>query len=190
MEGDNATIITEGRERRKECEKSSWRKEKLKKETTQLTTVPNVNIQVGNKAQKKESKNLGLMQVCGKSFLSILGVSKFRVQNICKQHLKTGRSPSEKCGGDTRLRKYLGKRHQVHKYIKSIKCVESHYTCEQSVIKYLRDAYNNGINGQNQVKYNFLLGYFYEQFQYQFQVSSDGCVFVMTSLISYVRPSD
>ncbi|KAJ8886496.1 hypothetical protein PR048_012707 [Dryococelus australis] len=49
-----------------------------KDKVTQLSIVPNVSVQVENQAQKDESKNRGLMKLCGKSFLSKLAVSKFR----------------------------------------------------------------------------------------------------------------
>lgn len=80
-----------------------------------------------------KSRSLGLVQVCSTMFLKILGISKFRVQNICKKHHITGQIPRENRGGDRKSDKYLERKTEVRKFIQNLKCVESHNTREHSV---------------------------------------------------------
>ena len=72
-----------------------------------------------------KSRSLGLVQVCGAAFLQVLGISKFRVQNICKKHHETGQTARENRGGDTKSQKYLGRKTAVRKFIQSLNCASN-----------------------------------------------------------------
>lgn len=50
------------------------------------------------------------VKVCREIFLNILGVSKVRVRNIARHHLKTGDTAKEKRGGDRQTLKNEPKR--------------------------------------------------------------------------------
>nr|CAD7403129.1 unnamed protein product [Timema poppensis] len=64
-----------------------------------------------NSAQKTSTNKYyiktkqGPIQICAQAFLSILGISKYRVQNLYRKHLSTGASPEEKMGADGRNQK-------------------------------------------------------------------------------------
>lgn len=73
------------------------------------------------------NKNHGHLQICRKEFLKILGVSRFRHQNLCKKQLKTGFSPSERRGGYRTSQKLTELKTVVRCYIQKLKCVDSHY---------------------------------------------------------------
>ncbi|XP_030760290.1 uncharacterized protein LOC115885488 [Sitophilus oryzae] len=127
----------------------------------------------------------GVVQICGNAFLAILGISKFRVQNICKQHHLTGQSAKENRGGDTKSAKYLERKNEVRKFIQSLKCVQSHYTRGQSLRQYfpsdcsvrkLWNSYNNKIEAHNQVKYHFFWDIFMNDFNISFKTpATDAC---------------
>lgn len=132
-----------------------------------------------------KSRSLGLVQVCGKTFLEVLGISKFRVQNICKRHHITGQAPKENRGGDTKSRKYKERRKEVTQFIQSLKCVESHYTRSQSIREYfpsdcsarkLWKLYNHQAEAHNQVKYHFFWDIFMTDFNISFKTpATDAC---------------
>ena len=69
-----------------------------------------------------------LQQVCQNTFASVLNISKFRIQRLGKEQLRTGTSPRERRGGDTRSRKYEAKVENVKKFIESLVPIESHYS--------------------------------------------------------------
>lgn len=132
-----------------------------------------------------KTKKQGVVQVCGKFFLSILGVSKARVQRVCKTHLQTGTSPKENRGGDTISKKYVSRRMSVRTYIQSLHCIESHYTREKSVRQYLPSdytvrklwkAYNDGMVEDLQVKYHYFWNIFMSDFNIGFNMpATDAC---------------
>ncbi|XP_045451968.1 uncharacterized protein LOC123667932 [Melitaea cinxia] len=88
-------------------------------------------------AQKK------IVPVCQQVFLNTLGIKKYRVQFVMQNFFTTGKLPDEKRGGDRKTQKYAAKRQSVREFIKSLKCVESHY-CRSSTQqrKYLPSELN------------------------------------------------
>lgn len=78
-----------------------------------------------------------LVHVCQKAFLDTLGVSKFRVQRLCKEQLRKGTSPKENRGGDRRTKHYTARRQNVRAFIESFQPLESHYCRERSKKQYL-----------------------------------------------------
>lgn len=68
------------------------------------------------------------LQVCQKTFLNILLISKDRVQRIARNHLRTGEMPLEKRGGDKTSKRFLAKKTSVRNFIEGLKnCSETHY---------------------------------------------------------------
>jgi hypothetical protein len=82
------------------------------------------------------------IQVCGKTFLAILGISRFRVNRIAKNYALTGELPTEKRGGARNVEKHLRKRESVKAFIEKLKCVESHYCRGKSSRQYLPSELN------------------------------------------------
>lgn len=78
-----------------------------------------------------------MFQVCQKAFLEILGLKRYRVENIAKQYREEGVMPREKRGGDHKSHKYLAKQSAVIDFIKSLKCSEPHYCRGSSQRLYL-----------------------------------------------------
>lgn len=126
----------------------------------------------------------GLNPICSKAFLSILGISRFRVQNISRQYLINSTQPTEKRGGDTRSRYYLGKKIRVRNFILNLKCVMSHYTREKSKRQYMpsdcsirklwRMYCDN--NPEMLVKYEYFRNIFTTQFNISFKSpATDAC---------------
>lgn len=65
------------------------------------------------------------VQVCKKqTFIEILGVSKDRVQNVCKTFFQSGTMPADKRGGDKRSAR-RNKRNALKEFIKSVKGIEN-----------------------------------------------------------------
>lgn len=78
-----------------------------------------------------------LIKVCQKAITTILGISKDRIQRICKQHLTTMAMPKERRGGDRRSNLYSDRTESVKSYIKGLKALESHYVRGRSTVQYL-----------------------------------------------------
>ena len=70
------------------------------------------------------------------SFLGILGVSRFRVNNLTKQFHDEG-ILSEKRGGFKRTAEFVTKKTCVMNFIGKLKCIESHYSRGKSKRYYL-----------------------------------------------------
>lgn len=84
-----------------------------------------------------------LVPVCQIVFLNTLGIKKYRVQFVMQNFFRTGQLPKEKRGGDHKKRKNQTLRQSIHNFIKSMKCVETHY-CRSDVQqqKYLSSELN------------------------------------------------
>lgn len=81
--------------------------------------------------------------VCRQVFLDILGITKHRVNTVVKNFKIDGTIPKEKRGGDRKSRLYENKRNAVIAFIKSFKCIESHYCrSKTSVRHYLSSELN------------------------------------------------
>lgn len=129
----------------------------------------------------------GCQQVCAKAFLSILGISRYRVQNLCRKHLANGVSPKECRGGDRHSARFETKRQSVIQYIKSLKPVETHYTRDKTQRQYLPCGLNvkklwrtyNEIHNEDtayKVKYQFFRTIFLYKFNISFKTpATDAC---------------
>lgn len=119
----------------------------------------------------------GCKQVCAKTFLTILGISRYRVQNLCRKHLATGASPRECRGGDRRSDKYEAKRQLVMKFIMSLRPVESHYMRDKSKRQYLpcglniKTLWRTYNNHTDDVAFKVTYQFFRKIFLYKFNIS-------------------
>lgn len=68
-----------------------------------------------------------MVPVCLKTFLGVLNVSRFRINNIMKTFYDTGNLMVEKRGGDRVSNKYKDKNSAVIYFINSLKFTEPHY---------------------------------------------------------------
>ena len=75
------------------------------------------------------------VQVCQKLFLTVLQITKYRVQSIMKTYFETGQLLTEKRGGDRISNKYLPKREAIKRFINKIPCQEPHY-CRGNTKRY------------------------------------------------------
>lgn len=128
----------------------------------------------------------GPVQVCAKSFLTILGVSKYRVQILCRTHLTTGLPPKENRGGDRRSKFNENRKKLVTEFLKKLEPVESHYTrdkstrlylpCELNLKKLWRMYNENTDKAENKVKYSFFRNIFNFDFNMSFKTpTTDAC---------------
>lgn len=128
--------------------------------------------------EKKKQRNLSLnyhlclerkaVCICQKIFASVLGVSKFRVLNLCEKYIMKGKSLKEKRGGDRKKLRYGSKRKSVQKFIEGLEACESHHGREKPKRIYLASTlsiaklwkiYNANKNENLQVKYRFFMTY-------------------------------
>lgn len=132
------------------------------------------------------TRKQGNVQVCGKFFMSILKISKFRIQNVSKTFMQTGMLPVEKRGGDRKSKNYADRKENVRTFIKTLQCVESHYTRDKSTrqyfpsdcsVKKLWRAYNKKyVCPQLRVKYHFFWEIFVSDFNISFKTpATDSC---------------
>lgn len=56
---------------------------------------------------------------------TILGISKDRIQRICKRHLNTMELPKERRGGYRKSNQYFDRREAVKSYIKGLKTINT-----------------------------------------------------------------
>lgn len=111
-----------------------------------LRRRPTKNVRKGRTCSIKYSIYIAkkhFLPVCQKVFLNTLGIKKYRVQYVMRHFFETGKLPVEKRGGDHKEQKYAAKKQSVREFIKSLKCVESHY-CRSSTQerKYLPSELN------------------------------------------------
>lgn len=107
--------------------------------------------------------------VCKKAFTDIFGISKKRVDLVCKKYFMTGQSPKENRGGKRNSQKYDIQRELVKAFIKKLKPIESHYCREKNTtrqylpsemsISSLYKVFNDSTPGQV-VKYEFFRSIF------------------------------
>lgn len=124
------------------------------------------------------------MQVCQKTFLNILHVTKSRVQRVANRYTKSGQMPVERRGG-ARLGKYAEKRISVKRFIEKFKCTESHYCRGKSTRQYLScglsikkimEMYNNSHPSNLKVKRSFFRKIFTVHFNIGFGTPvTDAC---------------
>lgn len=82
-----------------------------------------------SKAEKKK------VQVCQRYFLTVLQITKYRVQSVMKEYFEKGKLLQEKRGGDRVSHKNVHKMEAVIKFINSIPCTEPHY-CRGNTKRY------------------------------------------------------
>lgn len=58
----------------------------------------------------RQETGLRVVPVCQKTFMSILAVTKSRIQSVCKAHFINGTAPKENRGGDTTSCHYQNKK--------------------------------------------------------------------------------
>lgn len=126
------------------------------------------------------------IQVCQKTFLNTLCISKDRVQRVAKRHLETGLMPLENRGGDRVSVKYEAKRIAVRQFIENLKGVESHY-CRAKVdnrqylqsglsISKLWRLYNEASDLDHKVKRSFFQSIFTKEYNIGFKAPvTDAC---------------
>ncbi|XP_050315848.1 uncharacterized protein LOC126750318 [Anthonomus grandis grandis] len=117
------------------------------------------------------------IQVCQKTFLDILHVTKSRVQRVANRYIKTGKMPVEKRGGAKLKELNIGKKNSVKAFIERLKGVESHYcrgksmgqylSCDLS-IKKIMDMYNNTAPNNLKVKRSFFRNIFTQDYNIGF----------------------
>lgn len=125
-----------------------------------------------------------MLQICGKAFQSILGVSKYRIQNINKHFFNTGATLRENSGGDRKSKQYSHKTQRVVDFILQLNCIESHYVRAKSQRQYMAsDCSIRKLwvlycqeNDDLKVKYGIFRKIFVEKFNISFKSSStDAC---------------
>lgn len=120
-----------------------------------------------------------LVPVCQTAFLNILHIKKHRLQFVMRNYVMTGKSPSERRGGDHISFKFKNKREAVINFIKRFKCVEAHYTRSSTTIrrylpselniKKISQMYNSETEDPNlKVKENFFRSIFNKSFNLGF----------------------
>lgn len=130
------------------------------------------------------------VQVCKKTFVETLCVSRERVQNLCKQFFEQGNTPQDKRGGDTRSNVFKNKREAVRAFIKSIQSVEKHYCRAKNVHRYylrsdlsiakLCRMYNEQTENNNKVNYEYFRVVFEQDFNIGFDSpATDVCSFCL-----------
>lgn len=118
------------------------------------------------------------VQVCQKTFLNILQISRDRVTRIAKRHLEAGTLPRENRGGDSTSKKFDEQRTAVRKFIESLKGVESHYCrskvdsrqylpCDLNISKLLK-MYNDSCDQALTVKRSFFHSIFSKEYNIGF----------------------
>lgn len=126
----------------------------------------------------------GMVSVCSTAFLKILGISRFRVQNLSRNFLNTGNIPKETRGGDKHSNFLKSHREAVKTFIAKLKCVECHYSREKSTRQYLPSDSNIKKlwklycteNKEFPVKYEFFRKVFVTYFNISFRTpATDAC---------------
>lgn len=127
--------------------------------------------------------------VCQTTFLGIVGFSKTRIQNMCKKHYLKNENLVERRGGDTRSRRYEGKRRAIDLFMQALVPLEKHYCRGKSTRVYfpsdlnlnkLWRMYNESADGTLQVKKHFFRNYVNLNYNVGFgQPASDVCSFCL-----------
>lgn len=117
------------------------------------------------------------VQVCQRYFLTVLQITKYRVQTVLKEYYKTGKLLSEKRGGDRISIKYAAKREAIINFINKIPCQEPHY-CRGNTKRYylsselsinkLHHAYNAEVVDSLKVKKSYFRHIFNTKYNLSF----------------------
>lgn len=87
-------------------------------------------------------RRVKLIKVCQKAMTTILGISRDRIQRICKRHLVTMEMPKERRGGDRKTNHFSYCTESIKSFIKGLEAVESHYVRGRSTVQYLSSELN------------------------------------------------
>lgn len=161
----------------KYCTAQTPKKEGKKKTQTICYFIPKHDTLNGKRHVK-------LIKVCQKAMTTILGISRDRIQRICKQHLITMAMPKERRGGDRKSNLYFDRTESVKSYIKGLKSLESHYVRGRSAVQYLSSdlsikklhkVYNDDAHNVP-VRYEFFRRIFNKYFNLSFKSpATDAC---------------
>uniref|UniRef100_S4PMR1 DUF7869 domain-containing protein n=1 Tax=Pararge aegeria TaxID=116150 RepID=S4PMR1_9NEOP len=161
----------------KYCTAQTPKKEGKRKSQTICYFIPKHENLAGRRRVK-------LIKVCQKAMTTILGISRDRIQRICKQHLITMAMPKERRGGNRKSNLYSDRTESVKSFIKGLEALESHYVRGRSTVQYLSSdlsikklhkLYND--DAQNvSVRYEFFRRIFNKYFNLSFKSpATDAC---------------
>lgn len=147
-----------------------------KKEQTKKYYVPKSKL-------TPRGRRVELVQVCQKAFTTILGISKDRIQRVCKKNMMTMALPKENRGGDRKSAKYADSKDSVKQFILGLKALESHYVRGRSKVQYLTSDLNiqklhriYNETHDHAVKYEFFRRIFTVEFNLSFKSpATDAC---------------
>lgn len=134
---------------------------------------------------KQNKRSVTMKKVCQKAITTVLGISKDRIQRICKRHLTTMLMPIENRGGDRKSHKFASRTESVKKFLKGLKCIESHYVRGRSTVQYLSSdlsikklhkSYSQSCLEEEKVNYEFFRRIFVKYFNLSFKTpATDAC---------------
>lgn len=120
-------------------------------------------------------KNTGVVPVCRLAFLSILLLTKNRINGVANRHFRSGRCAFETRGGDRHSKRFAERKEEVCSFIRKLQPIESHYCRDRTNRKYLASElnitklwtmYDNAVATDHKVK----LSYFREIFNTKFNI--------------------
>lgn len=104
------------------------------------------------------------VQVCQRYFLTVLQITKYRVQSVMKAYYKSGKLVDENRGGDRISIKFAAKKESIMSFINKIPCQEPHY-CRGNTKRYylaselsinkLHKEYNSTVHDDLKVKKSY-----------------------------------
>lgn len=126
-----------------------------------------------------------LVPVCQKSFLSILCITRPRLNYIMRIFHEQGKPPVERRGGDHCSHKNELKKSAVESFLSSVKCIESYYSKIQTNVLYLSseltitklfEIYNENSHPELKVKQSCFRSIFKSKFYQGFKLPRvDAC---------------
>lgn len=118
-----------------------------------------------------------LVNICRKSFRSILGINEKRVQRVCKRHFTSGVLPTENRRGDHISHRFVDKKAAVKSFIEKIVPLEKHYCRASTKMKQYLPSYlsivklNNKYNESSTDELKVPYSYFYDIFTKEYNLS-------------------
>nr|CAH7719249.1 unnamed protein product [Callosobruchus chinensis] len=110
---DNITIEPSpaGKGRKRLVNKQEWKREKAKSKINQKDLVSvKCSIDISR----------GHIPVCKKTFVSVVGIGKNRIERILKQYHETGVLPAERRGDDRVPKKSMHKKQAIKNFIEAL----------------------------------------------------------------------
>lgn len=154
------------------------------------TDVQEKNVTIKYFMNKRRDGVVQRVQVCKKTFIETLGVSRDRVQNLCKQFFQSGITPVDKRGGFKNAAKFEHKRHAFKNFIESLRPIDKHYCRSKNTHRYylssdlsiakLHNMYNESVLQNLHVNYEYFRTYFEQNYNIGFGTpSTDVCSFCL-----------